>query len=171
MSIIASEILHQLSGGGSNTDPNASLGGVISTTAIVDNATGNLFDSVSASEASSGDVEYRGFYAKNNNGTLTLGDARAYISQATTSADDELDIGIAVEGVSTTMATIANESTAPTSVTFSRPTTYAGGLQLNSTTGLAPAAYRGIWVRRTVNAAAAAATGVTAILKIEGTTT
>lgn len=171
MAITSTDILFQLSGGSANSDPNAALGGAISSVAITDNATNNLFDSVSAAEATAGDIEYRGFYVKNNHGSITWGDARIYVSQASTSADDELDIGIAVEAVSTTMATIANESTAPTSVTFSRPSTYAAGLQLNSSTGLAPAAYRGVWVRRTVNAAAAATTGDNAILKAEGTTT
>lgn len=171
MPIVTADILHQLSGGAGNTDPNAALGGAISSTAIVDNTTNNLFDSVSAAEALAGDTEYRGFYGKNNHGSITLAEARVFISQATSSADDEFDIGVAVEAMNVTMATIANESTAPTSVTFSRPTTYGTGLALNSTTGLTAGSSRGIWVRRTVNAAAAAATGVTGIIKIEGTTT
>lgn len=171
MSIVSTDIQFLLSGGSSNTDPNASLGGAISTTGITDNTSQNLFDNVTASQAASGLTEYRGFYGKNNHGSLTLGDARVYISQDTTSSSDEIDIAVATEGVSTSMATIANEGTAPSGITFSHPTTYSGGIQLNSTTGLAAGAYRGIWVRRTVNASAAAATGDNAIIKIEGTTT
>lgn len=171
MSIVAADIQFQLSGGGSNTDPNAAIGGAISSTGITDNVSNNLFDNVSSAEAATGDTEYRCWYSKNNHGTLTLGDARAYISQATTSADDEIDIGIAAAAVSATETAVANENTAPASVTFSRPTTYAGGLAINTTTGLAPAAYRGIWVRRTVNASAAAVTGDNCIVKVEGTTT
>ena len=171
MSIVAADILYQLSGGAANSNVNAALGGAISSVAVTDNIDNNLFDDVSAAEAAAGSVEYRGFYAKNNHGTLTLGDARAYISSPSTSTDDELDIGIAVEAVNVTMATIANETSAPTSVTFSRPSTYAAGLAINSTTGLAPAAARGIWVRRTVNSSAAAATGDAATIKVEGTTT
>lgn len=172
MPIVSTDIQLPLSGGATNTTPNASLGGVLSTSAqIVDATANNLFDNVTSAEATAGSTEYRGFYVKNNHATLALTDARIYISQATTSPDDEIDIGIAVEGVSTTMATIANETTAPTSVTFSRPSTFAAGLQLNSTTGLAAAAYRGVWIRRTVNAAAAAATGDQGTIKVEGTTT
>lgn len=171
MSIIATDILFQLSGGGANTDPNAAIGGAISSTGITDNVTNNLFDNVSSAEAASGDTEYRCYYAKNNHGTLTLGDARVYISQATSGTDDEIDLGVAAAGVSSTETAVANENTAPASVTFSRPTTYAGGLALNSTTGLAPAAYRGVWVRRTVNASAAPVTGDNGIIKTEGTTT
>lgn len=171
MSIVSSDIQFQLSGGASNTDPNASLGGAISSTGITDNTTNNLFASVTATQASSGVTQYRGFYVKNNNGTLTWGDCRVYISQDTTSTSDEIDIGLAVEGVSTSMATIGSDTTAPTSVTFSHPTTYSAGIQLNSTTGLASGAYRGVWVRRTVNASATAATGDNGIIKAEGTTT
>lgn len=155
MSIISSEIILYHSGGSGNSNPNADLGGAISTTAVTDATANNIFDDVTPSEATAGSTEYRGLYFKNTNASLTLQDARIYIASATSSADDEVDIGVAVEGVSTTMATIANETTAPTSVTFSRPTTYSAGLQLNGSTGLAAAAYRGFWIRRTVNAGAA----------------
>lgn len=173
MSIVASDILFLYSGGASNTDPNACLGGAISTAGggVIDNAVKNdLFDDVSSAEEAAGDVEYRGFYVKNNHGTITLTDARIYHSADDANAGDVIDMGIAVEAVSTTMATIANESTAPTSVTFTHPTTYAGGLALNSTTGLAPAGYRGVWLRRTITAAAAAGS-ISNTIKVEGTTT
>lgn len=170
MAIVASDIEFRQSGGTSNTSANASLGGAMSTQAatggtIEDNSANDVFDDVSSVEQAAGDTEYRGIYAKNNHGSLTLQDARAYItSQA------ELDIGVAVEAVSTSMATIANESTAPTSVTFSHPANYAAGLQLNGSTGLAPAAYRGIWVRRTIAAAAASGTRNTETIAVEGAT-
>jgi hypothetical protein len=67
------------------------------------------------------------------------------------------------------MATIADESTAPASVTFSRPTTFAGGLQLNGSTGLTAGSRRGCWIKRTVNAGAAAAADA-GTLKVEGDT-
>ena len=169
MPISSSDIQLLMSGGGSNTDPNACLGGAISSTAVTDNTKNNVFDDVSSSEASAGDIEYRGLYWKNNHGSLTLGDARIYISSATSSANTEIDIGVAVEGVSTTMATIANESTAPTSVTFTRPSTYGTGLALNSTTGLAAGQYRGFWIKRTVDAAATSGSDQASI-KCEGTT-
>lgn len=170
MSVVNTDIEYRYSGGASNSSAAACLGGAISTTTQVVNAVKNsLFDDVNTTEAASGDTEYRGIYIKNANGTTTLQDARIYISAATSSADDELDIGIAVEGVSASMATITDENTAPTSVTFSRPSTYSAGLQLNSSTGLAAGAYRGVWVRRTVNAGAAA-TSVTATIAVEGQT-
>jgi len=66
------------------------------------------------------------------------------------------------------MASIANESAVPAGVTFSRPTNYAGGIQLNGSTGLAPGARKGVWIRRTVTAGATAGNDA-GILKVEGT--
>lgn len=167
MPIASADIQFRLSGGASNSDVNASLGGVISSTGITDASANNLFDDVSGAESAAGDIEYRGIYIRNNDGTRTLVDARIYISALTSSADTELDIAIDGGAVDATMETIANESTAPSGETFSRPTTYSGGLQLNGSTGLAPGIKKGVFVRRTVTAGAAAAAD-SGTLKVEG---
>jgi len=169
VAITATDIKWPLSGGSANTNPNASLGGVASSTEIVDATTDNLWDDVSGSEATAGDVEYRGFYIRNGHGTLTLSDARIYISALTSSPGTEFDLGLAAEAVNVDMATIANENTAPAGVTFTRPTDYTGGLQLNGSTGLAPGARKGVWLRRTVTAGAGAAAD-TGTVKVEGNT-
>ena len=172
MAIAASDIQFRYSGGASNTDPDACLGGAISTDAsgVVDDSVKNdLFDDVSSSEATAGDTEYRGIYIKNAHATLTLQDARIYISAVSSETDDVIDIAVADEAVSTTMETITDESTAPTGPTFSAPTDYAGGLALNSTTGLAAGAYKGVWVRRTTSASAASGS-ISNTLKVEGQT-
>jgi hypothetical protein len=172
VAIASTDIEFRLSGGAANTDPNAALGGAMGTAAgalIADNVKNNLFDDVTGTEAAAGDVEYRGFYVKNNHGTLTFQGAVVYVSSDTLSTSTEIDLGIAAEAVSTAMATIANESTAPAGITFSHPTTRATGLQLNSTTGLAAAAYRGVWARRTITAGASAIND-TGTVKAEGDT-
>lgn len=153
--IVASDIETRLSGGAGNASPDASLGGVMSSTAWVTNVDNNLFDDVSGDESAAGDVEYRGYYYRNGHATLAWQTVKVWIDALTSSADTELDIALPVEAVDVTMATIANESTAPTSVTFSRPTTKAAGLTL----GTLPAAggRRGLWVKRTITAGAAAA--------------
>ena len=51
-------------------------------------------------------------------------------------------------------ASIANEGTAPAGVTFSRPTTKGAGLSFPD---IPAGGYHGVWIRRTVNASAAAA--------------
>jgi hypothetical protein len=170
VAIVSTDILFVYSGGAANSSANANLGGAISTVGatggtLEDNVANDLFDDVSSAEQAAGDVEYRGIYVKNNHGTLTLQDARVYVTSFA-----ELDVGIAVEAINTTMATIANESTAPTSVTFAHPSTYSAGTAINSTTGLVAGAYRGVWVRRTIGAGAASGTRNTETLAVEGAT-
>ena len=122
-------------------------------TSVTDNTTHNLFDQVSGTESSAGDTEYRCVYVLNNHGSLTSQNTHVYISSQTSSGDTSLDIALAGEGLNATMETIGNENTAPSGETFSNPSTYAGGLDM----GNIPNGQRyGLWVRRTVNAAAAA---------------
>lgn len=169
MPIVASDVEFRYSGGSTNTSAAASLGGAMSTQAggtIDDNVANDLFDNVAANEASAGDTEYRGIYVKNNHGSLTLQDARVYF----TSAADDLDVALADEAVNSTIETIADEGTAPVGPVFSHPTTYAAGLQLNSATGLTAGSNKGLWVRRTIPAAAGAETNHTETIRIEGLT-
>lgn len=153
MAIVASDLKIRLSGGSSNSDVNASLGGVKSSTEVTDNTTHNLFDQVTGTESNAGDTEYRGVYLHNGHGSLTAQNTHVYISSNTGSADTTIDIALAGEGLNSTMETVANENTAPSGETFSAPTTYAGGLDM----GNVPAGqHYGLWIRRTVTAGAAA---------------
>lgn len=165
MPIATSDLLFRLSGGSSNTDPNLSLGGVMSTsTTVTDNTTHNLFDVVSGSESLPGDTEYRALYLLNNHGSLTAQSTKIYISSNTTASDTSLDIALAGEGLNTTIESVANENTAPSGESFSAPSDYANGLSM----GNIPAGQRyGFWLRRTVNAAAGATNDDTAVLKAD----
>ena len=164
MAIAASDILIRLSGGSSNSDPNASLGGVMSTTTTVtDNTTHNLFDQVSGTESAAGDTEYRGVYVLNNHGSLTSQNTHVYISSQTSSGDTSAEIALPGEGLNATIETIANENTAPSGETFSSPSTYAAGLDM----GNIPNGQRyGLWVKRIVNASAAAVNDDTMTLSV-----
>lgn len=148
MAIISTDIQYRLSGGSSNSDPAASLGGVKSSTAA-----SNYFDDVSSAEASAGDTEYRCVYVHNNHGTLSLIGAKVFIQTNTPSSDTDVAIGLGSSAINGTEQTVADESTAPTGVSFSAPTTFAGGLAIGD---LAAGAHKAVWVRRTVNAGAAA---------------
>ncbi len=111
MAIVAGDIEFRLAGGASNSDPNASLGGVLSTTTEITDATvENLFDNVTGDESTPGDTEYRSFYIQNAHGSLTYQLPKIWISTDNT----RIDMALADEGVNVTMETIANESTAPT---------------------------------------------------------
>jgi hypothetical protein len=176
MAITATDILYKFSvaaAAGNTTAGTAagSLGDQISTTQITDNSLNNLFDDVSGDENAASDVEYRGYFVHNNHGSLTwtapvawlsaevAGGASAAISVDTTAAS-------AVGSGSTQMKTIADESTAPATQTFSSPTTKGTGLALSD---LPSGQVKGIWVRRTAaNTAAVTNDGVT--IRVEGDT-
>ena len=148
MAIISTDIQYRLSGGASNSDTALSLGGVKSSTAA-----SNYFDDVSSTEASAGDTEYRCVYVHNNHGSLTLIGAKVWIQANTPSGDTDVAIGLGTSAVNGTEQTVADESTAPTGVTFSQPTTFAGGLSIGD---IPFGQHKAVWVRRVVNSGAAA---------------
>ena len=152
MPIISTDILFHLSGGAANTDVNASLGGAKSSTAV---GTGlhNLFDVVSSAEASAGDTEYRCIYVHNNHGTLTMQASKIWIATNTPSTDTSVEIGLGSSAINGTEQTVANETTAPTGVTFSAPASAGAALSI----GDIPAGqHKAIWIKRIVNTGAAA---------------
>lgn len=177
MPIVSTDIVYRLGGGASNTSPAASLSGAMSTVSggiITPGAANNLWDDVSAPEAAAGDAEYRLVYVQNNHGTLTLQNTVVWIdtgSGGTTSPDTSLDVALDSAAIGSTAAsTSANENTAPTGGTAP---TFAG-TAVSKATGLAigniPAgSKKAFWVKRTVNAGAAAANDV-ASFRVEGDT-
>ena len=148
MAIITADFISRLSGGASNSVGNASLGGAKSANAI-SSAINGLFDAVSAAEAAAGRTEYRCIYLHNANASDVMTAARVWIAANTPLAGTQLAIGVGSAAVNGTEQTIANETTAPTSVTFTEPASAAAGLAL----GDIPAGqHRAIWLRRTVTA-------------------
>ena len=161
MAIISTDIDYKHSGGATNSDPALSLGGIISANDVTVNT---LFDDVASAEASAGDTEYRCVYVKNSHATLTLLTAKVYIQANTTG--DRIAIALGGEGKNGTAEAVANENTAPVGEVFSQPVDYAGGLSLGD---LAPGETFPVWVRRTIPAAAGAATD-TFTLRVQGET-
>ena len=142
---MAASLEYRLSGGSGNTDPAASLGGAMSSTAVTADT---IFDVVSAVEAAAGDIEYRCVYVRNN-GTMTLDVVSLYVSDAPTTG--VLAIALGGEGIGGTAETVANENTAPSGESFSTPTTSGGGLTAGP---LAVGEARPVWLRRTITAGA-----------------
>ena len=163
MPIVNTDIHYRLSGGAANSDPAASLGGAKSSVQFPANA---VFDDVSSTEASSGDTEYRCFYVHNAHATLTLQGAKIWIQSQTSSSDTDIAIALGGEGLNGTAETVANEGTAPSGESFSQPASFAAGLTIGD---LAPGDHYPVWVRRTVNAAAASATD-TWTIRVQGDT-
>lgn len=135
----------RLSGGSSNTSPGASIGGAESAVEVG----AGLFDAVSNPERTSGLVDYRLVYVHNDD--VADGSVVAYI-QTQLESGREIAIGAPTQAAGATVTAIANDQTAPASVTFSAPTTSGTGVSL----GTIPAgSFRGLWLRRTVNSGTA----------------
>lgn len=167
MPIVAGDIKFFLSGGAGNSDVDASLGGVISSTEVTTAVLHNLFDRVLGAEAITGDTEYRCIYIKNDHGSLTLLSAVAWIASNTPSADSTIDIGLGTSAISATEQTVADESTAPSGVTFSAPATIGAGLAIGN---MVFSSTKAIWVRRTISVTATAVDADAATLTIGGDT-
>lgn len=157
MAIASTDLKYRLSGGTSNSDSNASLGGAVSFSDI----SSSLFDDVSGTQATAGDVNYRCFYVKNNHSTLTALSTKIWIQANTPLV--ELAIGLGAAAVNATESAIANEATAPSSVTFSTPANEAAALVIGD---LVPGAVKAVWVRRTISAGASAVSS-TASLRVK----
>lgn len=142
-----------LSGGATNTDPNASLGGVVSDYAPRQLNRGEVFADITEAQRVAGTVHHRCLYVVNTHPTETMANLTIWLDGLPVNAGTTMAIGDDAAGVNGTAVTVANETTAPGSVTFSAPTTYASGINLGT---LAPGDFVAFWVRRTVAAGAAA---------------
>lgn len=164
MAIVAADIHVRLSGGAANADPALSLGGAKSS---VEYTNGTLFDDVTGAESAAGDTEYRLVYVHNNHGSLTLQNAKVFIQANTPSASTDIALALAGEGLNVQAESVVNENTAPVGETFSNaPVDYASGLSLGN---IPFGQSYGVWVRRTVTAAAAAAAD-TFTIRVQGDT-
>lgn len=142
-----------------------SLGDQVSTTAIPQTGANVWFDDVPASEATAGDVEYRCAFVHNTDATDSGLNVQV-ILQADVAGGATIAIGLdpaaasAVGSGSTQAATIANEDTAPSGVTF--------GTSALSVGTLAAGQVKGFWVRRTITAGQTAVTGDGFTIRVSG---
>ena len=165
MAITASDILIRLSGGSGNTDPNASLGGVMSTsTNVTDNSSHNIFDVTSGAESTAGDTEYRGLYVLNNHGSLSMTSTKIWVDSETSHSGADIEIALAGEGVNATMETIANENTAPSGETFTDSATEGAALSMGT---IASGQRYGFWIKRAITAGTAAKTNYSFVIKVK----
>lgn len=144
-----------------------SLGDQVSTTAITDNAFGNIFPDSPSEEATAGVVRYRCIFILNNHATLTLTGTEVSI-QSQTAGGATIAIGVdttpaSAKGSASAQAlTVANELAAPAGVTFG-----TGPFSLGD---LAPGQVRAVWIRQTVPAGATSSADDTFTLLIDGDT-
>jgi len=174
MPIVAADIVYRLSVAAAAGDttagtPATSLGDQVATTVITPAALNNLFDNTSGAEAAAGDIEYRCIFVLNNHATLTLLGAEVVVTSQTAGGgtiDIALDnIAVSAKGSgSAQAAAVANESTSPGG---SAGAFGAGPLSIGD---MAPGTVKGIWIRRTVTAGAAALNNDGVIITVSGDT-
>ena len=150
MAIITGDFVTRLSGGAANAVGDAALGGAKSANAAATTLDA-LFDLTTAAQAAAGTVEYRCIYLHNANAADTMTNAVFFMSANTPLAGTTIDIGIGSSALNGIEQTIANETTAPTGVAFTAPTTAATGIALGN---IPFGQHRAIWARRTVTAGA-----------------
>lgn len=145
----------------------ASLGTYVSTTAWNGGTLHDIFDAVSGGENAASQVDYRAVALINSNATNDLTNAVVYLSAEVSGG---ASIALAADstaasarGGASAQALTATTDTSPgspvTSLTYSSPTTAAGGVSL----GTIPVGFvKIIWLRRTAsNSAALSADGAT----------
>jgi len=150
--IVATDIQYRLSGGAGNSNVNASLGGVKSSTTITDNVDNNLFRDITGTEHTAGIILYRCIYIHNAHASLTLTSPVVWIASDTTGTDSDLSISVGTAAVNGTEQTVGNETTAPTgsAATFSdAAVSRATGLALGD---LPFGQHKAVWIRLTITA-------------------
>ena len=111
------------------------------------NIANEIFDDVLKAESAAGATEYRGLYMHNAHGVDTSFDCRIWLKQDST-GPDAIAMAVADEGVNITMeGPLANETTAPATVSFTSPPNQGAGLPMGD---LPPGQHRGFWLRRIV---------------------
>jgi len=173
MPIVEDDLIHRLSGGVNNTDPNNSIGGAMSTDpggVIVSDEDNNDMDDITSTEAEDSIVIYHGYYYENiitSNPALVWTNPVFWIDSQTSSIDTSVDIAIAAEAKNTSIESLADEETSPGGgVSFTNPVNKAAGISIGD---LAQDDYRGHWVKYTVDAAAGSSIDAYTI-KAEGDT-
>lgn len=146
---MAAEVDYLLSGGATNTNPQASIGGVKSSTAVVSTNDQNLFANVGTSEAAAGSDKYRCIYiSPPTKGYTEMG---IWINTPTPSNSSKIYLAVAAEGKNGTAPAIADEDTAPANVVFSRPVADYQKLPLPN---LSAGDHIAVWIKRTITAQA-----------------
>lgn len=124
-----------------------------SDTITIAQAVNALFDDISKAESFAGDTEYRCLYLHNAHPTDAFLGVKIYISQQPSSGEDLLAIGFDAAGVGNgsatgVAATVANEGTAPSGVTFYAPESANNAIQTGE---LAAGASQALWQRRSID--------------------
>lgn len=149
MSIEVGEIGLFLTGGSANANPNASLGGNVSTVQVVNNQLHNLFRRVTDGEASSGVTLYRCVAVKNRDPSLEMRNVAFYMVTDSKSADSLVLYSRGQSDKNQVETAIVDEFTSPTgsNINFVAALNRTGGLNLGS---LDAGEWRNVWIKYVV---------------------
>ena len=138
-----------LTGGSSNTNPQTSLGGNVSSQKVNSDILNNLFRRITDSEASSGITLYRCLAVKNTDTTDEARNVTVYMVYDTKSNDSLALYSKAQAGRNTVETPIVDEFTPPTgsNINFIAALNRSGGINLGD---LDINEYRCMWLRYTV---------------------
>ena len=159
MPVTSSDLLFKLSvnsGPGDSTpqlDINDSIGGFMSSTLVSDGVSENLFDDQFGWENVELAEDYRCFFIHNTHATLSLIEAKVWISEDVTE-DYGSEIGIALDPKGPVPAItglaqaerLTSERLSPTVSGFVSPVTKNGGLDIEQ---IGPGQVQAIWLKRT----------------------
>lgn len=128
-----------------------SLGGAITETIVTTNLKHDLFDSVSGSEADTGDTEYRCIYVKNISSRSVLANSIVWINSTTPSPYSVVGIGLGTSAINGTEQTIGTEDTVPSGVTFQDTVGIGNALTIGD---IAAGSHKAVWIRRVISVGA-----------------
>lgn len=140
----------------------ANLGGAITGTESVSGVAGNVFNTFLGDETLAGGTFYHCVYLKNTNGTLTASTVKAYVDSETVHTGVNVEIGLGSSAINGVEQTVANETTAPASVTFADADGVGNALAIAD---IPAGQHKAIWVKVTIAPATAAKTGYQVNLK------
>ncbi len=132
--------------------PGLSLGRYVSTTVWAGGVLHDLFAAVSGADNLAGKIEYRCLFIVNKHATLTWTGPVIWFSTDTQAGSAEIAMGLDPTGASALTSTaeqaraVANATSAPAGVGFSKPLSQGAGLVLGD---IPPGYCKAFWLRRT----------------------
>jgi len=160
------QIRYSKVGGGTQNDPDDSIGGAMADNSPVSATINDVFDNVLGQEARDGAINYRILYIRNANATDSMNNVTVWFTQLTTSVEDELSIALMASGKNGTAERLTNEDTAPTGgEVFTSPITKGTGIVIGT---LAAGDNFAIGIRRVVDSTASGIDSNTGKLIVEG---
>lgn len=137
-----------LSGGLENQNPQASLGGHMSSKEFLGSYPHEILDRVSLTEMQSGMTDHHLLYLKNTNTLYAFNNIRIFVLQNTINPFDTILLGLAAAGKNMDEYPLNIDTVVPPNVSFTAADTSTTGLVVPS---LGPNEKIGMWIKRVLN--------------------